>query len=93
MPAERVRSDRSVRACCCRPAGVLLLALFILPVPALVTGSLSILGYMGAVLRPLMPVGGRLAGLRVAHRRLFVRVACPVVMSRQRRSRFAFPAV
>lgn len=68
--ASRAREQRQIRARLLLPAVVLLLALFIQPLPALVGGTLSGAGYAWGVLRPLL----LLAGLGLLLRTLLTRL-------------------
>ncbi|PTU76418.1 type II secretion system F family protein [Pseudomonas mangrovi] len=62
--AVRERERKQVRARLLMPAAVLLLALFIQPLPALIGGSLGIAGYVWAVLAPLLLVAALVVGVR-----------------------------
>lgn len=62
--AVRERERKQVRARLLMPAAVLLLALFIQPLPAFIEGSLGIAGYVWAVLAPLLLVAALVFGVR-----------------------------
>jgi type II secretory pathway component PulF len=51
------------------PAGIFVLALLVQPLPALIGGSLNVLGYVWQVLRPILLIGALLYCVRVLARR------------------------
>lgn len=55
--AHQAAQAKALKSRLLMPAGVLLLALLIQPLPALVAGSLSLLGYLWGVLQPLLVLG------------------------------------
>ena len=71
--ARREQARRQVRARLLLPAAVLLLALLVQPLPALVSGSLGIAGYLWGVLQPLLLVAVPVIALRA----LLVRLQQP----------------
>lgn len=95
---EQARHAAELRSRLLLPAGVLLLALAVKPLPALVAGSLSSAGYLAAVLLPVLWLSALLLGARVLWRRWQQRrsdqpgplddllLALPVLGSLQRRA-------
>ncbi|WP_277372946.1 type II secretion system F family protein [Pseudomonas sp. AA-38] len=67
--AEQVQQLAALRARLWLPAGVLLLALIVQPLPALVGGSLSLAGYLACALLPLLSLFGLYRLVPVAWRR------------------------
>lgn len=66
---EQARQAAELKSRLLLPAGVLLLALAVKPLPALVAGALSVLGYLAAVLLPLLWLSALLWGARALWRR------------------------
>lgn len=95
---EQARHMAELRSRLLLPAGVLILALAVKPLPALVGGSLSGAGYLAAVLMPILWLSALLFGARALWRRWQQRrtnqpgplddllLALPVLGSLQRRA-------
>lgn len=95
---EQARYAAELKSRLLLPAGVLLLALAVKPLPALVGGSLSGAGYLAAVLMPILWLSALLFGVRALWRRWQQRrtdqpgplddllLALPVLGSLQRRA-------
>ncbi|MFV9684177.1 type II secretion system F family protein [Pseudomonas sp. NY15367] len=95
---EQARHAAELKSRLLLPAGVLLLALAVKPLPALVTGNLSAAGYLAAVLLPVLWLSILLFGARALWRRWQQRradqpgplddllLALPVLGSLQRRA-------
>ncbi|PIA72140.1 type II secretion system F family protein [Pseudomonas sediminis] len=66
---EQARYAAELKSRLLLPAGVLLLALAVKPLPALVGGSLSGAGYLAAVLMPILWLSALLFGVRALWRR------------------------